>query len=220
MFRSGRAMTVITASRHHAVRSSNAAQEIANDPTRVRISPAIGQNPRQHRECRDAHGRADEQHERQSRRAAAEMRMESQARAPRAGKAPRYSPGWIERPLWRNREECRPDFETHQEHEQHEPELAERVQLPEAIGGKQAVHGWGETLPSRDGPSRIPAAMSPITSGCPANRNAAAITGRSPGSRPSGETAASAQASPLSIFRCSSRRLSLSRSRCFTPKSQ
>src|ERR1035438_3003743 len=47
---------------------------------------------------------------------------------------------------------------------------------PRLFAGNRPCIAAGEIRPSRDGPSRMPAAISPITSGWPAKRNAAAIS--------------------------------------------
>lgn len=58
-------MAMTAARIHHAVMSSAAAQVMTSAPSRVFVDPAFLHDARQNRECRNAHGDAQKQTERQ-----------------------------------------------------------------------------------------------------------------------------------------------------------
>ena len=45
--------------------------------------------------------------------------------------------------------------------------------VPNECAGKIKLNAWGHSQPSKDGPSKMPAAISPMTAGCPNLRNIA-----------------------------------------------
>jgi hypothetical protein len=127
---------------------------------------AVRQNSRQNRKRGDPHGRAQEQHEWQSRDAIAQVRIEAPGES--AAEQERRQNTRLARQQCRL---CGPsqgvqaDFEPPRNINNTSPSWLRAYKGPMLPAGKRPCIVSGEILPSSEGPSRIPAAISPITSG-------------------------------------------------------
>ena len=151
-FVSGRAIAVITASRHHAVRSSKRRAGDGKYPHPRVHQFTIGQDARQNRERGYSHRRSQKKHERQSGRPVAKSWIEAPCET--SAKQERRQDTRLACCYHRFRrppKRSRLHLQTYQEHEQDEPKLAERIQHPETVRGEQAVHHCRRDSPQERG---------------------------------------------------------------------
>ena len=62
------------------------------------------------------------------------------------------------------------------EHEKTDPDLTEKLKWDKGGRGEEKLNAWGASQPKSDGPSRIPAIISPTTAGWPTRVNNPPIT--------------------------------------------